>query len=88
MSGVINMIRGAEVFRSDKLGLINTTENVEFTVYSTDYLQAGDEWVVQPNIIDIQDGKYIGSSSLVGRWVYFNKVTRATGVRIKHDSAT
>jgi len=88
MSGVINLIRGAEVFRSDKLGLINTTENVEFVAYSTDYVQAGDEWVVNPQINDLKNGTHIGASALQGRWVYFNKVTRATGVRIKHDSAT
>lgn len=86
-SGVINRIRGAEVFRSDNLGLINTTNNVEFIVYSTDYAQAGDEWKVMPSIQDLKDGVHIGASALQGRWVYFNKVTRATGVRIKRDSA-
>jgi len=88
MNGVINLIRGCEVYRSDKLGLINTTNNVEFVVYSTDYAQAGDEWLVMPQINDLKNGTHIGASALQGRWVYFNKVTRATGVRIKRDSAS
>jgi len=85
--GVVNRIRGAEVLRSDNLGLINTTNNVEYIVFSTDYAQAGDEWKVMPTIEKLADGAHIGSSALQGRWVYFNKLTRATGARIKHDAA-
>lgn len=88
MSGVVNIIRGAEVVRSDKLGLINTTNNIEFIVMSQDYAQAGDEWIVMPTINDLRDGAHIGASALQGRQVYWNDVTRATGVRIKRDSAT
>lgn len=88
MSGVVNIIRGAEVVRSDKLGSINTTNNIEFIVMSQDYAQAGDEWVVMPTINDLRDGAHIGASALQGRQVYWNDVTRATGVRIKRDSAT
>lgn len=87
MSGVINRIRGAEIVRSDKLGLINTTNNVEFIAFSSDYAQAGDEWKVMPTINDLRDGVHIGASALQGRDVYWNDVTRATGVRIKRDSA-
>jgi len=88
MSGVINRIRGAEVVRSDKLGLINTTNVVEFVAFSKDYAQAGDEWRVMPSINDLKDGVHIGASALQGRQVYWNDVTRATGVRIKRDSAS
>jgi len=88
MSGIINIIRGAEVSRSDKLGLINTTNNVEYIVFSSDYAQAGDEWKVMPSIQDLRDGVHIGASALQGRDVYWNDVTRATGVRIKRDSAS
>jgi len=88
MSGVINRIRGAEIVRSDKLGLINTTNNVEFIAFSSDYAQAGDEWKKMPNIEDLKDGVHIGASALQGRQVYWNDVTRATGVRIKRDSAS
>lgn len=87
MSGVIGKIRGAEVFRSDKLGLINTTNNVEFIVFSSDYAQTGDEWKVMPDFFDLRNGTHIGASALQGRHVYWNDVTRATGVRIKRDSA-
>ena len=88
MSGVINRIRGAEIVRSDKLGLINTTNVVEFIAFSSDYAQAGDEWKKMPNFEDLKDGVHIGASALQGREVYWNDVTRATGVRIKRDSAT
>jgi len=87
MTGVINQVRGASIVRSDKLGLINTTENIEFIAFSSDYAQAGDEWKVKPSINDLRDGVHIGASALQGRDVYWNDVTRATGVRIKHDSA-
>jgi len=88
MNGVIGMIRGAEVYRSDKLGLINTTNNVEFIAFSSDYAQVGDEWKVMPQINDLRNGTHIGASALQGRHVYWNDVTRATGVRIKRDSAS
>ena len=88
MSGVINMVRGAEVVRSDKLGLINTTNVVEFIVFCKDYAQVGDEWKKLPNIEDLKDGVHIGASALQGRSVYWNDVTRATGVRIKRDSTS
>ena len=88
MTGVINRIRGAEIVRSDKLGLINTTNVIEFIAFSSDYAQAGDEWKVKPSINDLKDGVHIGASALQGRDVYWNDVTRATGVRIKRDSAT
>lgn len=88
MSGVIGRIRGADVYRSDKLGLINTTNNVEFIVFSSDYAQVGDEWKVMPQINDLRNGTHIGASILQGRHVYWNDVTRATGVRIKRDSAS
>ena len=87
MTGVINQIRGAAIVRSDKLGLINVTNNVEFIAFSKDYAQAGDEWKVKPSINDLRDGVHIGTSALQGRDVYWNDVTRATGVRIKRDSA-
>ena len=87
-SGVVNEIRGAEVLRSNNLGLINTTNNVEFIVYSTDFAQAGDEWKVMPNFFDLRDGAHIGASALQGRWVYFNELTRGTTCIIKRDSAT
>ena len=93
MDGVVNRIRGAEVFRSDKLGIgvnvgTDTAENdiVEYLVYSTDYAQAGDEWLVMPSINDLKDGVHIGASALQGRWVYFNKLTRATGARVKRTT--
>ena len=85
--GVVNMIRGAEVVRSDKLGLINTTNNVEYIVFTSDYAQAGDEWMVMPSINDLRDGVHIGASALQGRHVYWNDLTRAVGARIKRDSA-
>lgn len=88
MKGVIGMIRGVEVVVSDKLGLINTTNVVEFVVFSSDYAQAGDEWKKLPNFEDLKDGVHIGASALQGREVYWNDVTRATGVRIKRDSTT
>lgn len=86
--GVVNMIRGAEVVRSDKLGLINTTNNVEYIVFTSDYAQAGDEWMVMPSINDLRDGVHIGASALQGRHVYWNDLTRAVGARIKRDSAS
>jgi hypothetical protein len=88
MTGVINMIRGAAIVRSDKLGLINTTNNVEFIAFTSDYAQVGDEWKVMPNINDLRDGVHIGASALQGRSVYWNDLTRAVGARIKRDSAT
>lgn len=88
MKGVVNEIRGAEVLRSNNLGLINTTNNVEFIAYSTDFAQAGDAWKVMPDFFDIRDGKHIGSSALQGRWMYFNELTRSTTAIIKRDSAT
>jgi hypothetical protein len=86
MTGVINRIRGAEIVRSDKLGLINTTNIIEFIAFSSDYAQAGDEWKVLPSINDLKDGVHIGASALQGRDVYWNDLTRATGARIKRDS--
>lgn len=87
MMGVVNKIRGAEVLVSNNLGLINTTNNVEFVVYSTDFAQAGDEWKVMPDFFDLRDGEHIGASALQGRWAYFNELTRATTCIIKRDSA-
>lgn len=88
MTGVINMIRGAAIVRSDKLGLINTTNVIEYIAFSSDFAQAGDEWKKLPNFEELRDGVHIGASALQGREVYWNDVTRATGVRIKRDSAT
>lgn len=88
MKGVVNEIRGAEVYRTNNLGLINTTNNVEFIVYSSDFAQAGDAWKVLPDFFDIRDGKHIGSSALQGRWMYFNELTRSTTAIIKRDSAS
>lgn len=88
MRGVVSMIRGAEIIRSSNLGLINTTNNVEFIAFSTDFAQAGDAWKVNPDFFDLRNGTHIGASALQGRWVYFNELTRATTCIIKRDSAT
>ncbi len=81
-TGVINLIRGAEVYRSDNLGT-DGANKVEYIVFSTDYAQAVDAWKVQPQITDLKDGVHIGAAALQGRWIYANKLTRATGARFK-----
>lgn len=78
MNGVVNMIRGAQVVVSDNLSL-----PAEVIVYSTDYAQAGDEWKVLPDFVDLKDGKHIGASALQGRTVSWDKLTRAYGSQIK-----
>lgn len=80
MSGVVNMIRGAQVVVSDNLSL-----PVEAIVYSIDYAQAGDEWKVQPDFVDLKDGKHIGASALQGRTVSWDKLTRSYGAQIKTE---
>ena len=78
MDGVIGKIRGVEVFVS-----ANLAADVEFTVFSADYAQTGDEWKVMPQINDLKDGLHIGASALQGREAFFSKVSRADGVRVK-----
>ena len=78
MEGVIGKVRGVEVVTST-----NLSADTEYIVMSSDYAQKGDEWMVMPQIRDLLDGAHIGSSALQGRDVYWNKVTRADGVRVK-----
>ena len=78
MRGVIGMIRGAEVVRTN-----NLAADEEYVAFSSDYAQADDEWKVPIAIIDLKDGVHIGSSALQGRNAYFNKLTRTVGARTK-----
>lgn len=89
--GVINIIRGAEVYRSSNLGVVAAagdnvafnTLTVEYIVFSPLWAQAGDEWKVMPNINDLKDGAHIGASALQGREVYWNALTDSRGSRVK-----
>ena len=91
MSGVINIIRGAEVVRSSNLGVVSATganvafnaNTVEYIVFSPLWAQTGDAWKVMPTINDLKDGAHIGSSALQGREVYFNALTDPKGSRVK-----
>ena len=82
MTGVVNKIRGVEVLVSD-----NLSEGTEYIVYSTDYMQAGDEWKIMPTIVDLKDGVHIGASVLQGRAVYWDELTRAYGARVKSTAS-
>lgn len=76
--GVIGKIVGAEVRMS-----ANFSDDVEYIVFATPWAQQIDEWMIDPNVVDIKDGKHVGASALQGRMVYANKLTRATACRVK-----
>lgn len=83
---------GAELVRNGVIGKINGVqvkpnyllpENCEYIVYAPAWCQAIDEWKVEPNFKDIQDGKHVGASALQGRMVYKDIVTNALAVQVK-----
>lgn len=90
MHGVINMIGGAEVVKSSNLGAIiggaQDTDVVESLVFSSDWAQVGDEWMVMPLVKDLNDGIHIGASHLAGRYVQWNKLTDAGGAIVKAEA--
>jgi len=87
MHGIVNKIRGVEVVPSSNLGAIvggaQAADVVEYIIFSNDYAQVGDEWMVLPLVKDLNDGVHIGASHLSARYVQWNKLTDATGAIVK-----
>lgn len=77
-NGVIGKIVGANVKMS-----ANLPANVEYIVFAKPWVQAIDEWKVEPSVNDLMDGAHIGASALQGRMVYADKLTEATACRVK-----
>lgn len=77
-NGVIGKIVGANVKMS-----ANLPANVEYIVFAKPWVQAIDEWKVEPSVNDLMDGVHIGASALQGRMVYADKLTEATACRVK-----
>jgi len=76
--GVVGKLRGVDVLISD-----NLPDDKEAIVYSPDFVQTGQEFMVEPAINQIMNGEHIGASVLQGRMVYWNEVTNSEGVLIK-----
>lgn len=86
---------GAELVREGVIGKINGVavkpnylmgEDVEFIIYDKRFCQKYEVWKKEPSIVDIKDGKHIGSSALQGRQVGGLMVTNALGVQIKKNA--
>lgn len=76
--GVIGKINGAQVKMSP-----NLSSTTEYIVVATEWAQAIDEFIAEPTIEDIKDGKHVKASALQGRMVYEDKLTKATACRVK-----
>jgi len=83
---------GAELVRNGVIGKINGVQvkpnyllpaEVEYIVYAPAWCQAIDEWKVEPQFKDINDGKHVGASALQGRMVYKDVVTNSLAVQVK-----
>lgn len=79
--GVIGKIAGVPVKTNYLMG-----EDVEFVIYDKRFCQKYEVWKKEPQVVDIKDGKHIGSSALQGRQVGGLMVTNALGVQIKKNA--
>jgi hypothetical protein len=61
-------------------------EDVEYVIYDKRFCQKYEVWKKEPAIVDILDGKHIGSSALQGRQVGGLMVTNKLGVQIKKNA--
>ena len=86
---------GAELVREGVIGKINGVavkpnylmgEDVEYVIYDKRFCQKYEVWKKEPAIVDILDGKHIGSSALQGRQVGGLMVTNKLGVQIKKNA--
>ena len=76
--GVIGKINGAMVKMSP-----NLSATTEYIVVATEWAQAIDEFIAEPEIVDIMDSTHVKASKLAGRMVYEDKLTKATACRVK-----
>lgn len=81
--GVIGKINGAQVKMSP-----NLSSTTEYIVVATEWAQSIDEFIAEPTIEDIKDGKHVKASALQGRIVYEDKLTKATACRVKSIPAS
>lgn len=79
--GVIGKIAGVPVKANYQMG-----EDVEFVIYDKRFCQKYEVWKKEPQVVDIKDGKHIGSSALQGRQVGGLMVTNPLGVQIKKNA--
>lgn len=86
---------GAELVREGVIGKINGVpvkpnylmgEDVEFIIYDKRFCQKYEVWKREPSVVDILDGKHIGSSALQGRQVGGLMVTNPLGAQIKKNA--
>lgn len=84
--GIVGRINGVSVLTQD-LGQTSDSKDIEYIVYAIDWCQAIDDWMVEPTINDLADGKHIGASALQGRMVYTDKLTDTKAVIYKAKTA-
>lgn len=76
--GYIGMMAGFAVKESN-----NLDPNTEFIAGHADWAHRIREWVVEPAVNDLKDGKHIGASAVQGRWVYAHEVSKKQCVQVK-----
>jgi len=81
--GVIGKINGVRVKMS-----ANLSATTEYIVFARPWAQSVDEWIAEPFIEDIKDGKHVKASALQGRAIYEDKLTSATACRVKTVAAS
>lgn len=79
--GVIGKVAGVATKPNYLMG-----DDVEFIIYDKRFCQKYEVWKREPSVVDILDGKHIGSSALQGRQVGGLMVTNALGVQIKKNA--
>lgn len=81
-AGAVGKIAGYNVFEASDLGNDSASHAVYFIGGHPDFCTRVKEWSVEPRIIDIRDGKYIGASAVQGRQVYRHAVTQPKAIYI------
>lgn len=82
--GIVSRIGGVDVVVSSNLddGSVSNSET-EWIVFSTLFAATAEDWMVEPQIYDLRNGKHIGSSALQGRVVYEDVLLDTDAARIK-----
>lgn len=81
--GVIGKINGSVVKMSP-----NLSATTEYIVVATEWAQAIDEFIAEPEIVDIMDSTHVKASKLAGRMVYEDKLTKESACRVKTISSS
>lgn len=76
MQGAVGEVAGFTVFKSNNIPATSASKVVYAIAGHPDFCARVEEWAVEPQIKDFNDGKHIGASYLAGRKVYRHAVTK------------